>query len=544
MREESTFVKHEPCPKCGSGNNLARYSDGHAHCFSGGCGHYERGNGTAPDFADVIKKPTRAFEMTGTIASIPDRKISQTIAAKFGVTVEFSPEGKIVKHHYPYYDKDTGYAIGTKVRGVENKSFYATGDFNNAGLFGQQAFKSGGKYVTITEGEVDAMAVCEMFDGKWPVVSIRSGAAGASKDIRANLEWLETFDNVCICFDNDKAGQAAAAEVLSLFTPNKAKNITLPLKDAGEMLKERKVQDFVKEWWNAKTYQPDGIISFGEEGVWEKFLKRGTEEVIPLPSCFSDLNEKMNGGIVAGEVTVIGALTSIGKTTMVSNLINGFVTESKQRIGCIFLESDVGETVENLLSPYAGINISNIPAADRDYEAYHKKYLEMSELDNLHMLDHQGSSETEALFGKIHYLVKGLECSVVVIDPLQAAVRSNDNVTIDDFMDRCLKIAKNTGVSIILISHMRQPEKGKGAHDVGEYDLKGSSSINQIAFNTILLSRDKLAEDDHARNCTFVQLVKCRRTGKTGAAGWLLYNDTTARLESVPPPMPEINVEF
>ena len=104
-------------------------------------------------------------------------------------------------------------------------------------------------------------------------------------------------------------------------------------------------------------------------------------------------------------------------------------------------------------------------------------------------------------------------------------------------MDRCLKIAKNTGVSIVLISHMRQPDKGKGAHDVGEYDLKGSSSINQIAFNTILLSRDKLAADEYEKNCTFVQLVKCRRTGRTGSAGWLYYDNETARLGAVPSPL-------
>tara|TARA_R110000737_G_scaffold51271_1_gene72495 strand:- start:64 stop:1692 length:1629 start_codon:yes stop_codon:yes gene_type:complete len=542
MLVESTFVQHEECPSCGSTDNLARYSDGHATCFSGGCDHYEHGDGTV---TKIEKRPARILEMTGVVAAIPDRRINQATAQRYGVTVEYGTDGTISKHHYPYYDKDTGNAVGTKVRIVDNKSFYATGGFDNAGMFGQQAFKGGGKYITITEGETDAMAVNEMFDGKWPAVSIRSGAAGAAKDIKANLEWLETFDNVVICFDNDKAGQAAANAVLGLFTPNKAKNVKLPMKDAGDMLQARKVADFVKEWWNAKTYQPDGIISFGQAGVWEQFLKRGTEEVIPLPSCFGDLNTKMNGGIVAGEVTVIGALTSIGKTTMVSNLINGFVTESNQRIGCIFLESSVGETVENLLSPYAGINISNIPTAERDYESYHKKYLEMSELQNLHLLDHQGSSETEALFGKIHYLVKGLECSVVVIDPLQAAVKSNDNITIDDFMDRCLKIAKNTGVSIILISHMRQPDKGKGAHDVGEYDLKGSSSINQIAFNTILLSRDKLAEDEHEKNCTFVQLVKCRRTGRTGAAGWLYYDNETARLEAVPSPLPDdSNAEF
>ena len=161
--------------------------------------------------------------MTGTVAAIPDRRISQEVAKKYGVTVEFSPDGKVSKHHYPYHDKDSGAVLGTKVRIVDNKNFYATGEFNNVGLFGQQAFKGGGKYITVTEGEADALAVHEMFDGKWPVVSIRSGSNGASKDIKENLEWLESFENVVICFDADKAGQLAAKSVLDLFTPQQGK---------------------------------------------------------------------------------------------------------------------------------------------------------------------------------------------------------------------------------------------------------------------------------------------------------------------------------
>ena len=219
--------------------------------------------------------------MTGTIAAIPDRRISQGIAQKFGVTVEFSSEGKIVKHHYPYYDKDSNTPTGTKVRQVENKGFYATGNFDNVGLFGQQAFKEGGKYITITEGEADALAVSEMFDGKWPVVSIRSGASGAVKDIKANLEWLESFENVVVCFDNDKAGQEAAQSVLSLFTPNKAKNVTLPMKDAGDMLRAKKVADFVKEWWNAKSYRPDGIVSGLD--TWNLLLEQQKTVVYTIP---------------------------------------------------------------------------------------------------------------------------------------------------------------------------------------------------------------------------------------------------------------------
>lgn len=39
LHKKANFVKHEPCPKCGSRDNLARYSDGSAWCF--GCGRYE-----------------------------------------------------------------------------------------------------------------------------------------------------------------------------------------------------------------------------------------------------------------------------------------------------------------------------------------------------------------------------------------------------------------------------------------------------------------------------------------------------------------------
>ena len=43
LHKESEFVQHEPCPACGSKDNLARYTDGHGFCF--GCKHYEPGDG-------------------------------------------------------------------------------------------------------------------------------------------------------------------------------------------------------------------------------------------------------------------------------------------------------------------------------------------------------------------------------------------------------------------------------------------------------------------------------------------------------------------
>ena len=365
-------------------------------------------------------------------------------------------------------------------------------------------------------------------------VTVETGADGVISK-HHYLEYLETFDNVVICFDTDEAGTKAAQAVLPLFSPRKAKVCTLPLKDAGEMLKANKVREYTRCWWEAKAFKPEGVVSLSDPDVWDKFLKRGTEEVTPLPASFGSLNAMMNGGIAAGEVTVIGALTSIGKTTMVYNLVHGMYAESAKKIGCVFLEADVGETVEKLLSVYMGTNIADVPSESRDYNLYHEKYDEMANSDKLHILDHQGALEADELFAKMQYLVKGLDCDIIILDPLQAAVTSNENGVIDAFMDKCLKLAKNTGVSIIIVSHMRKPH-AKNAHDVGEYDLKGSGSINQIAFNTILLSRDKMSEDDYARNCTQVQLVKCRRTGRTGVAGWLYYENKTSRLVATQAP--------
>ena len=97
-------------------------------------------------------------------------------------------------------------------------------------------------------------------------------------------------------------------------------------------------------------------------------------------------------------------------------------------------------------------------------------------------------------------------------------------------MDSLLKLAKQTDVSFVVVSHMRKPD-GNDAHKVSEYDLLGSSSINQIAFNTILLSRDKMGATDLIKSSTKIQLVKARRTGRTGEAGWLIYDNETGVLE-------------
>ena len=81
---------------------------------------------------------------------------------------------------------------------------------SDALLFGQNLFKSGGKYITIVEGEIDAMSVYEMLGSKWAVVSIKNGVQSAVQNCKQHLEYLNSFENVVVCFDTDKPGVEAS----------------------------------------------------------------------------------------------------------------------------------------------------------------------------------------------------------------------------------------------------------------------------------------------------------------------------------------------
>lgn len=541
---QSKFTRHEECPGCGSSNNLARYSDGHAVCFGMSCGYYEKGTGAVmDDFTPT--KPTRKLEMTGVHADITDRRISQRTCKKYNVTVEYGPNGTISKHHYPYYDKDGQDQIGSKVRTVEGKQFYATGTMQGASLFGQQAWSEGGKYITITEGEADALAVAEMFDCKFPVVSLKTGASGAVKDIKENLDWLETFDNIVICFDNDEAGQKASKEVLDLFTPNKAKNVVLSLKDAGDMLKAGKVREFTQEWWNAKQYRPDGIVTGAD--TWDILVSQDNVSSIEYP--WKGLND-FTKGFRKKELVTITSGSGMGKSQMTRELTHYLLRNTEDRIGILALEEDISKTTLGIMSVEANKPLHLDPNITQEEK---RKYWEATMGDDRFvMLDHWGSTQEDNLLGRIRYMAKGLDCKWIILDHLSIVVSDQESPderkAIDSIMTKLRSLVQETGVGLFLVSHLKRPQGTKG-HEEGQQvslaDLRGSASIAQLSDMVIGLERNQQAEDETVRNTTTVRVLKNRFVGLTGACCWLHYDHNTGRMrETVRPETTSEHLEF
>ena len=534
------FVKyHLPCPSCGSSDALSVNEDASAKCFS--CNKFfpkfEEGGQYSNMKTVKTQQPLRAINVEGGCFSrLVDRGISQETAKTFGVKVVYSSDGKVAQHLYPFYINNEISAI--KTRYVNDKRFTIEGTIQGTGLFGQNLFKAGGKYITITEGECDAMAVYEMTGSKWPVVSIKTGVASAVRDIKDNIEYLESFDNVIICFDKDKAGIEASKKVASILKPLKAKIVNLPngYKDANDMLLQNKHQDFVKAWWDAKIFTPSGIIRVSEKET--DFFNRPKKDSTPYP--YEGLNKKLIG-MRQGELVTITGGTGLGKSSVTRELEHWLINKTDDNVGIIALEEDWRRTVDGVMSIEANARLYIDSVRETfTFETLRTMYQKLFGKDKVFIHAHFGTNDIEDIFSKLRYLIVGCDCKWVVVDHLHmlvTALSENDERRgIDNIMTRLRSMVEETGAGIFLVSHLRRVDGNKGHENgiqVNLSHLRGSQSIAQLSDCVIALERNQQAEDEREAQTTRLRVLKSRYTGDVGMACALLYDKDTGRLEEL-----------
>ena len=539
----STFVEHKPCPACRetggdrAGDNLAIYSDGHGYCNK--CGHYSKGEEefTGEPLYEEVSIMQTITPRGVSNSAIRDRRISSKITSKFGVTVAFDKEGKIEKHYYPYFDSnESNRLLGYKERTVATKEFQIVGTNKGSGLFGQNANRSGGKYLTICEGEIDALSISEMFDGKWQVVSLKNGASSSARDIKDNLEYIESFDNVVLCFDQDQAGFDAVKACQDIISVGKLKVCKLPMKDASDMLVNGKVKEFTNAWWSAESYTPAGIIR-GKD-TWEHLLK--DENLLTVDYPWQGLNT-LTYGFRAKELVTITSGSGMGKTSVVKELESYILNNTEDNLAIIHLEESIERTVKGLMSIEANAPI-HIPQYERELSDADKKALWQKSVGdkNVFFYDHFGSMSEDSLLNVIRTYAKSYDCQWIVLDHLSIVVSDQDGIAderkaIDAIMTKLRKIVQETGVGLFLISHLRRPQ-GRAHEEGGQVslsELRGSAAIAQLSDIVIGLERNQQDDDPIIRNQTTLRVIKNRFSGLTGPACKLQYDSDTGRLTEV-----------
>jgi twinkle protein len=100
---------------------------------------------------------------------------------------------------------------------------------------------------------------------------------------------------------------------------------------------------------------------------------------------------------------------------------------------------------------------------------------------------------------------------------------------IDLTMTKLRSFVEETGIGMILISHLKRPQNDKGHEDGAQVSLghlRGSHSIVQLSDMVIALERNLSAGDNMAN----IRVLKNRFNGQTGPAGSILFNKDTGRM--------------
>lgn len=527
MNKESTFLYHEPCPKCGSSDACGVFSDGHRFCYS--CNTYFRPDGSVKSEVVRVSKdciPLGDLEEV----SLTKRCISKDTCSKFKY---FSTVYKGKPCQVACYYDDSGNLVGQKLR-FPDKSFAVLGSISNR-LYGSQLWASG-KKIVITEGEIDCLTVSQLQGNKWPVVSIPNGAQGAKKSIEANLEYLENFEEVILMFDMDDPGRKASEECAKILPAGKAYIANLPCKDPNECLSEGKGPEVLQAVWNAKPYRPDGIVSGAD--LYEKCVTDIDDLKDSVEYPWVALQNKTKG-VRHGELYVFTSGSGMGKSTILRELEYYFGVQRGELCGIVALEESTRKTGMELMSIHLNKRLILDPeGADEDERG--RAFNETIGNGKFFLYDHFGSLDSGNLLSKLRYMIVSLGCKRIFLDHISIVVSGMDadedggeRKAIDKLMTNLRSLVEETGATMFVVSHLKRPEK-KG-HEEGAQvslsQLRGSGAIAQLSDMVIGLERNQQGDNP---NVLTLRVLKNRFCGDTGISGYLEYDPETGRLKDCP----------
>jgi len=242
---------------------------------------------------------------------------------------------------------------------------------------------------------------------------------------------------------------------------------------------------------------------------------------------FADL-DKMTSGLHGGEMLVIAARPSMGKTSLAMNIAENVALNLKLPVGVFSLEMTAEALVLRMICSRARVNLRNVRdgfLADRDFP---KLTGAAGKIQNAPIFidDSSGLSILE-LRAKARRMAQQHGIKLFVIDYLQLLHSTNrraDNrqQEIADISGGVKSLAKELNVPVVVLSQLnRELEKDKGRKPRLS-DLRESGAIEQDADLVGLLYKPSSGEDDELSQAEEQDaipvnlLIAKQRNGPTG----------------------------
>ena len=394
-------------------------------------------------------------------------KIGETKDGKYLSLPSYNPAGEILNVKY----------LGI-ARDKDGKKDIRTEGGCAPSLFGWQAFK-GGRILTITEGEIDAMTMTQYGHA---ALSVPFGAGKKNKNEWIDFEWenLEQFETIFLCYDNDEAGQGCVEEVARRLGIHRCRSIKLPFKDPNECLQKGvdafEIQECYRE---AISFEPPEI----RQPI--AFLDRVTEYFHPASGTEVGFKPAMFGGKITfrpGELTLWTGCNSHGKSSALGQIaIAAAVLD--QRTAIASMEMRAEKTLGRLLRQFWVEKCPTKGEIERGLAWMTGK---------IWIYDLMGNVPRLKLLELLEYTVRRYQVFHFVIDSLMKCdIDGDDHNAQRRFLNDAVTFANRNLCHVHLVAH---PRKHDEARPVDRSGISGTGDIPNQADNVLSWWRNKAKE--------------------------------------------------
>lgn len=391
----------------------------------------------------------------------------------------------------------------------------------------------------ITEGESDALAAIE--SGFTNTVSVPFGSQNFQW-IEHNWEWLEQFNSIIICSDNDEPGVKMRKEIVPRLGSWRTRYVEIPhtyhIEETG---KDVLIKDL-----NEVLYY------MGKEGV-AHLINNAADPGVPSIVDVSDIQDveldEMDGittgireldseimKLFYGTLTVVSGLPGAGKTSFLSQLMCQSLEQGKP--AWMFSREIPGWMEKSWLNYIMAGGHHVKTYVDRNGANFYKVSPSAKNAINQYysgqwfLYRDDWSNKFDDIMTSMEDSVRKHGTKLLIIDNLMTidldSNEKNELVKQTECINRLIRFAMKFSVAVILVAHPRKLPKGE---DVGLYDISGSSNIINLAHRAIGLKRiDKAREQSN--HDVRLTLIKDRMRGKAGLHINMYYDVPTRRFYS------------
>jgi twinkle protein len=229
-------------------------------------------------------------------------------------------------------------------------------------------------------------------------------------------------------------------------------------------------------------------------------------------------------------LVTITAGSGVGKSTFCGEVAQSLVDQG-EKVGYIALEESLQRTALRLMSVKANkpLHLNN----EMPEEVLRAAFDASLGTGSVFLRDGFGSVDPDNILSDCRFMALAKEVGWIILDHLSILMSGNEShderKLIDITMTKLRSFVEETGIGMILISHLKRPQGDKGHEDgqqVSLGQLRGSHSIVQLSDMVIALERNLSAGDNLAN----IRVLKNRFNGKTGQAGTITFNEATGRM--------------